>query len=270
MPGGDLDPYCGSDDEQFPRKDPHSKKTSGQYDYSLHSVPVKTSHQISKGSQGARKHSHHRHHRTKRHHSEKGKILKKDVNPTDTVKFILGDTEGSGHHPHQLFSELEELCKTENGLEWKETARWVKFEEDVEEGANRWSKPHVSSLSMHSLMELRSFLVNGTVFLDLEAENLNNIMDVLLESMVNNNQLTYEKIALIKNVILKKHRHQFEGLQRAKSHSALSGIALLATSIALPKIKSVTDITSHQPAHIPDWTSPPKTRAGQFGLPSTK
>merc|ERR1711892_501555 len=110
-------------------------------------------------------------------------------------------------------------------------------------------------------MELRSFLVNGTVFLDLEAENLNNIMDVLLESMVNNNQLTYEKIALIKNVILKKHRHQFEGLQRAKSHSALSGIALVATRIALPKIKSVTDITSHQPAHIPDWTAPPKTES---------
>jgi hypothetical protein len=36
------------------------------------------------------------------------------------------------------------------------SCRWVKFEEDVEEGANRWSKPHVSSLSLHSLMELRS------------------------------------------------------------------------------------------------------------------
>ena len=31
----------------------------------------------------------------------------------------------------------------------------VRFEEDVEEGANRWSKPHVSSLSLHSLMKLR-------------------------------------------------------------------------------------------------------------------
>ena len=259
MSGGSIDPNCMDDDEQlFPRKDPHSKKTSGQYDYSLHSVPVKTTHQIRKASQGTRKHSHHRHHRTKRHRSDKDKILKKDVNPTDTVKCILGDTEGSGHEPHQLFSELEELCKTENGMEWKETARWVKFEEDVEEGANRWSKPHVSSLSMHSLMELRSFLVNGTVFLDLEAENLNNIMDVLLESMVNNNQLTYEKIALIKSIILRKHRHQFEGIQRTKSHSALSGIAMLATSIALPRIKSLADI-GQQPATAPDWTSQPRT-----------
>ena len=40
--------------------------------------------------------------------------------------------------------------------------RWVKFEEDVEEGGNRWSKPHVATLSLHSLFELRSFLLNGT------------------------------------------------------------------------------------------------------------
>ena len=33
--------------------------------------------------------------------------------------------------------------------------RWVKFEEDVEEGGNRWSKPHVATLSLHSLFELR-------------------------------------------------------------------------------------------------------------------
>ena len=41
-------------------------------------------------------------------------------------------------------------------MEWKETARWVKFEEDVEEGGNRWSKPHVATLSLHSLFQLRS------------------------------------------------------------------------------------------------------------------
>ena len=29
--------------------------------------------------------------------------------------------------------------------------RWVKFEEDVEEGGNRWSKPHVATLSLYLL-----------------------------------------------------------------------------------------------------------------------
>ena len=60
-------------------------------------------------------------------------------------------------------------------MEWKETARWVKFEEDVEEGGNKWSKPHVATLSLHSLFELRSSIMKGTVLLDLEAADLGQI-----------------------------------------------------------------------------------------------
>ena len=60
-------------------------------------------------------------------------------------------------------------------VEWKETARWVKFEEDVEEGGNKWSKPHVATLSLHSLFELRSCILKGTVLLDLEASDLGQI-----------------------------------------------------------------------------------------------
>lgn len=60
-------------------------------------------------------------------------------------------------------------------VEWKETARWVKFEEDVEEGGNKWSKPHVATLSLHSLFELRSCIIKGTVLFDLEATDLGQI-----------------------------------------------------------------------------------------------
>ena len=110
---------------------------------------------------------------------------------------FTGDTNDDieDHRPHQLFSELEELIRNTDGCyEWKETARWVRFEEDVEEGSNRWSKPHVSSLSMHSLMELRNLILKGTVFLDLEAENLNQILDVLLENVAHDGILTQEKV----------------------------------------------------------------------------
>lgn len=53
--------------------------------------------------------------------------------------------------------------------------RWIKFEEDVEEGGDRWSKPHVATISLHSLFELRSCILNGTVMLDLEATSLDQI-----------------------------------------------------------------------------------------------
>ena len=62
-----------------------------------------------------------------------------------------------------MFVELEELRVGETGdeMEWREMARWIKFEEDIEEGANRWGRPHVAMLSFHSLLELRRGLENG-------------------------------------------------------------------------------------------------------------
>ena len=50
-----------------------------------------------------------------------------------------------------------------------------RYEEDVEEGGDRWSKPHVATLSLYSLFELRSSLMAGTVILDMEATTLNEI-----------------------------------------------------------------------------------------------
>lgn len=50
--------------------------------------------------------------------------------------------------------------------------RWIKFEEKVEKGGERWSKPHVATLSLHSLFELRTCIEKGTIMLDLEASSL--------------------------------------------------------------------------------------------------
>lgn len=45
----------------------------------------------------------------------------------------------------------------------------MKFEEEVESGG-RWSKPHVATLSLHSLLELRNCIFNGTIILDMQAD----------------------------------------------------------------------------------------------------
>lgn len=55
-----------------------------------------------------------------------------------------------------MFVELDEW----HDGEWKETARWIKFEEDVEE-SEMWGKPRVASLSFHSMLELRRTLEKG-------------------------------------------------------------------------------------------------------------
>lgn len=82
------------------------------------------------------------------------------------------------------------------------SCRWVKFEEDVEEGGERWSKPHVATLSLHSLFELRSFLLNGTVILDMDATTLDQITDLLLDNMINQGQLTFESREKVRKICI--------------------------------------------------------------------
>lgn len=61
----------------------------------------------------------------------------------------------------QVFVQLDELKGTGEEREWKETARWIKYEEDVQEGTDRWGRPHVASLSFHSLLNVRRSLESG-------------------------------------------------------------------------------------------------------------
>ena len=53
--------------------------------------------------------------------------------------------------------------------------RWLRFEESVEEGGDRWSKPRVSSLGLHNVFELRSCILNGVVMLDMVAQDFGQI-----------------------------------------------------------------------------------------------
>uniref|UniRef100_H0YTT6 Anion exchange protein n=1 Tax=Taeniopygia guttata TaxID=59729 RepID=H0YTT6_TAEGU len=54
--------------------------------------------------------------------------------------------------------------------------RWIKFEEKVEDGGERWSAPHVPALPLHSLFQLRTCLQKGTILLDLDATSFKEII----------------------------------------------------------------------------------------------
>ncbi|XP_053723066.1 electroneutral sodium bicarbonate exchanger 1 isoform X1 [Synchiropus splendidus] len=131
--------------------------------------------------------------------------------PSQRVRFILGSEEDEEHVAHQLFTQLDEICvKDRSGSEWKETARWIKFEEDVEDGGERWSKPYVASLSLHSLFELRSCIINGTVLLDMHAQSLGEIADMVLDHQEESHELDESVREKLREVLLKKHHHQNE------------------------------------------------------------
>ncbi|MEQ2314832.1 Sodium bicarbonate cotransporter 3, partial [Ameca splendens] len=132
--------------------------------------------------------------------------------PSQRVQFILGTEDDDLEHiPHDLFTELDELSFRDGGAtEWRETARWLKFEEDVEDGGERWSKPYVATLSLHSLFELRSCILNGTVMLDMRANSIEEIADMVIDSMVASGQLKEDLRDKVREAMLKKHHHQNE------------------------------------------------------------
>ncbi|KAM5280258.1 sodium bicarbonate cotransporter 3 isoform 14-T14 [Ctenodactylus gundi] len=170
------------------------------------------------GKESRRRHRHrgHKHHHRRRKDKESDKEDGRESpsydTPSQRVQFILGTEDDDEEHiPHDLFTEMDELCYRDGEeYEWKETARWLKFEEDVEDGGDRWSKPYVATLSLHSLFELRSCILNGTVMLDMRASTLDEIADMVLDNMIASGQLDESIRENVREALLKRHHHQNE------------------------------------------------------------
>uniref|UniRef100_A0A803VGG8 Anion exchange protein n=1 Tax=Ficedula albicollis TaxID=59894 RepID=A0A803VGG8_FICAL len=191
-------------------------------------------------------HRHHRAHGQRHRRRERQKdalpadnrienLLLSPDTPSQRVQFILGTEEDEQHVPHDLFTELDEICVKEGeDAEWKETARWLKFEEDVEDGGERWSKPYVATLSLHSLFELRSCITNGTVLLDARAASAEDIADLILAQQEPSPEFDERTRAKVREVLLKKHHHQNE---RRRNN-------------LLPIVRSFADVSKKQDLHL--------------------
>ncbi|NXH56960.1 S4A5 protein, partial [Rhabdornis inornatus] len=152
----------------------------------------------------------------------------------ERLRYILGEDEEPPNPT--LFTEMDTLQRDGDDMEWKESARWIKFEEKVEEGGERWSKPHVSTLSLHSLFELRTCLQTGTVLLDLDGYSLPQIIDDVIEKQIEDGLLKPELREKLSYVLLRKHRHQ----TKKPIHRSLADIG-----------KSVSSNTARSPVRGP-------------------
>lgn len=141
-------------------------------------------------------------------------------NPTEWVQRIINNKQrGVSHKAHSVFCELDILRAHGDSHEWREWARWVKYEENVEEGGKRWSKPHVASLSMHSLFELRCAFVEGVITLDHDAYSFANVVDKMLEGWQDECNMDTRLLPHLRDMMLKSHKHSH--VKRAKSKGGI-------------------------------------------------
>ncbi|KAM6432080.1 electrogenic sodium bicarbonate cotransporter 4 [Liasis olivaceus] len=150
----------------------------------------------------------------------------------ERLRYILGEDDDPPNPT--LFTEMDTLQHDGEEMEWKEAARWIKFEEKVEEGGERWSKPHVSTLTLHSLFELRTCLQMGTILLDLDGYFLPQIIDNVIEKQIEDGLLKPELREKISYVLLRKHRHQM----KKSIHRSLADIGKSVSSINRSPVQS--------------------------------
>nr|XP_032807163.1 anion exchange protein 2-like isoform X4 [Petromyzon marinus] len=145
--------------------------------------------------------------------------------------------------PHEVFVELNELVMdpARQELQWKETARWIKFEEDVEAETDRWGKPHVASLTFRSLLELRKAIAHGTVLLDLEQKSLAGITHQVVEQMIISDQITEQERASVLRALLLRHRHPNDAKETTSS--------FLHRNVSAASLSSLLSGTSATSAH---------------------
>ncbi|XP_069367475.1 anion exchange protein 2a isoform X2 [Paralichthys olivaceus] len=148
--------------------------------------------------------------------------------------------------PHEVFVELNELMIDRNHeLQWRETARWIKFEEEVEEETERWGRPHVASLSFRSLLELRKTISHGAVLLDLKQRTLPDIAQQVAEQMVISDQIKAEDRTNVLRALLLRHSHPSD----EKDHS------LFSRNISAANMAALIDKHNGQSELSPDLTN---------------
>nr|CAH8866904.1 unnamed protein product [Trichobilharzia regenti] len=167
------------------------------------------------------------------------------TNPSEHVMFLLGECDGDDEQTHQLFCELDELWNDPSGsgeTEWREAARWIKFEEDVEENGERWSKPHVATLPLFSLFELRSCLASGVIMLNLESYTMEQIADLVLNLLVSEERLPLEQRDLLFDVLLRRHVHLHERLRPKLIGRSATNLPLIRSLADIGKRHSAKDV----------------------------
>uniref|UniRef100_A0A8C7YM00 Anion exchange protein n=1 Tax=Oryzias sinensis TaxID=183150 RepID=A0A8C7YM00_9TELE len=134
------------------------------------------------------------------------------------------------HIHSDVFVELKELVIDQNhDLQWRETARWFRFEEEMEEEDTEcWGRPQVSCLSFHSLLQLQKAISHGAALLDLKQRTLPGIAQQVVEQLVLSDQIKAEDRDKLLRVLLLRHSHPSDEKDKSFFSRNISAAAMVS------------------------------------------
>ena len=94
---------------------------------------------------------------------------------------------------------------------WKETARWMKYEQEFDEGSSQWGHPHVSALEVYSLRVVQKAMEEGLYLLDLPAvSGFAEVVQCVVDEAVRTHRLAVSSAAMLQEVLLLRLNHAQE------------------------------------------------------------
>uniref|UniRef100_A0A7E4V940 Anion exchange protein n=1 Tax=Panagrellus redivivus TaxID=6233 RepID=A0A7E4V940_PANRE len=130
--------------------------------------------------------------------------------------FFYDDSESvpSSFTELDKYVNLNKLSKDPKDGHWEETSRWIKFQEVVDDGGKRWSKPHIPVVNANSLFQLKEFFFRGSaVHFDLKLENYEEIVENVLNDLVKTDHLSDLAKEKITTLLLRRLK---EGVKHEK------------------------------------------------------
>ncbi|CAK5116513.1 unnamed protein product [Meloidogyne enterolobii] len=94
--------------------------------------------------------------------------------------------------------------------------RWIKYEQCIEGGGTRFSRPYITLLSIAAIMQVKNCLRRGLVLLDSSANTFVRVCDQLIEQWVIHGQLGSDEALqnLVKEILFAPKLHLVGGKMR--------------------------------------------------------
>nr|CAD2138091.1 unnamed protein product [Meloidogyne enterolobii] len=108
------------------------------------------------------------------------------------------------------------LQLVQQSLFWQQTTRWIKYEQCIEGGGTRFSRPYITLLSIAAIMQVKNCLRRGLVLLDSSANTFVRVCDQLIEQWVIHGQLGSDEALqnLVKEILFAPKLHLVGGKMR--------------------------------------------------------